>query len=388
MTEKNSNFIGLIRSVIFGTPMPKSVDWQSIARLTRAHNVSSITAEALSKFELVPDDIAEALCKKSAFALFADVSQQREIALISDIFEANAIQAILLKGAVIKNYYPQTSLRTMADVDILIHSSDEGRVHTLLLENGYLSVTFGGKKENTYTKGCVTLEIHKSFFIYEDSWARLFEDKASELYAFNRCVPINKMKYIYKMDNELMLVYMLSHIAKHMHTGGIGVKAFLDIAVLLSSVEVDFERVNSDLERLNLYDFAQNAIALANYWFTDEALKNENSEELAEFILRCGAYGRPAYFIAANEALKKDSVSLLPYAFRRAFPSRESMLKRYPVLQKNRLLLPFCYIKRLWFSCVKSSIAKKCVKNELRTVKKINPNQVKQLQSFYKRIGL
>lgn len=62
----------------------------------------------------------------------------------------SGIQVVLLKGVVLKNYYPQADLRTMGDVDILVHEQDLESVHQLLTSLGYVKRPGTNEKHHVY----------------------------------------------------------------------------------------------------------------------------------------------------------------------------------------------------------------------------------------------
>lgn len=73
----------------------------------------------------LPPDIAEELNNFSKSELVRLIAMQNELAAIKAELEKNEIKYMLLKGSVIRNYYPKQSMRQMSDIDIL-YDPDKG----------------------------------------------------------------------------------------------------------------------------------------------------------------------------------------------------------------------------------------------------------------------
>ena len=63
--------------------------------------------------------------------------QMRAIDHLFEAFEQNGIVYMPLKGCNIKKLYPKPELRSMGDVDILIHPEDHERIHSVMEEQGF-----------------------------------------------------------------------------------------------------------------------------------------------------------------------------------------------------------------------------------------------------------
>ena len=231
------------------------------------------------------------------------------------------------------------------------------------------------------------LEVHKNLFMYEDDWNEHFNSPDSEMYIWNRLIPIDGYKFIYRMDDELFFVYMIAHTAKHlMDDGGIGVRAFLDIWIYLrKKPDLNFEIVFRDFDKLNLTKFAKAAIALSEFWFDKKRVSSE-VEQFGDYILKCGVYGNSDFFVVNNEAMRDGKKhSKWGYAFKRAFPTTQSMKVRYPQLERKPWLLPACYTKRLWYSL---RHRKDAIKGEINSAGNIDYEQANSIRELYQNIGL
>lgn len=321
-----------------------------------------------------------------------DANQISETEELMTEFEQAHIPAIMLKGWVMKELYPRTDLRSRADTDIFIRATDEKQIHQMILKHGFKAISYGGKKDNVYSKEpFVTLEMHKNLFEYEDDWNEVINNKYGRQYIWKRIENLDGYHYISKMDKELYYVYMVAHMAKHLKDdGGIGVRAFLDLWIYRKafSGKLDMEHINEDFAAFGLTTFAERAYTLACSWFAGEKIvyPDDSYAKFGEYIMTCGAYGNSDNFVANNEVMRGEKKpGTVGYVFRRAFPTKTSMETRYPALKKHPAALPYYWAKRLWYSGVHRRAE---VKGEIESAKNIDYDKVSEIHEMYKEWGL
>lgn len=397
MNQKTiADFVGLLKSAVKAKPYCGSdIDWSEILRLSSFHRVDNLIYEAIS---LLPEDeqppvqVLGELEQDSITQAIQDANQISEVEELMDELEQNQISAIMLKGWIMKDLYPRTDLRSRADTDIFIRSSDEEKVHHIIRSQGFKTITYGGKKDNVYAKEpFVTLEMHKNLFQYEDDWNEVINNKFGRQYIWKRIEKLDSYHYVSRLDREFHYVYMVAHMAKHLKDdGGIGVRAFMDLWIYRKAYadKLDKLRMEEDFAALGLTTFADRAYTLACSWFDDEGIcyPDDSYEKFAEYIMDCGAYGNSDNFVINNEAMRGDKKpGSKGYIFKRAFPPRESMEKRYPSLKKHPARLPYYWAKRLWYSGVHR---RKEVKGEIESAKHIDYDRVNTIHEMYQEWGL
>lgn len=388
MTQTEKNLIDAVLASVTDGSFHNCENYEELMKLASFHSVQNLIAEVLINIPDVPTLILKQLSEIQSLFIVKDANQDREVTDLIKLFEKNEIPVVMLKGWLIKKLYPRTDMRSMADIDIFIRQDDEHRAHDIIKSQGYSVVTFGGKKDNVYTKKpFLTIEVHKNLFMYEDSWNSFFNNADSQMCIWNRVNNITGYEHIYKMDNELFFVYMIAHIAKHLvDDGGIGIRAMLDVWLFIKkTLALNMDIVFRDLDKLGLKDFTSNVIELTKFWF-DKKDVSKTIEEFGDYILKCGVYGNSKNFVATKEELiSSENPSKINYIFRRAFPKADAMKIRYPQLNKRKWLLPFLYIKRLWYSLIHRTSS---VKNEINSAGEIDFAEVKRIHRLYKDIGL
>lgn len=389
MKKQEQILIQTVLAAVTDTTAPEIDDFEAMVSLSRYHLVHNIIAETLLREESLPENIRTELINELTSLIIKDANQESETVSLMAFFEENKIPVILLKGWYLKKLYPRTDLRAMADTDIFIRQIDEKIVHEMFKSRDYEIVVFGEKKDNIYRKKPLLIfEIHKNLFMFEDDWNDLFNNENSSMYIWDRTVEIEGYEYVYRMDDELFFTYMIAHIAKHLlDDGGIGLKSILDVWLFLKgNSEFDLNKAYDDLEKLELKEFSKNVILLSEYWFSRNNDVDEKVKMLGNHILDCGAYGNSRVMVATkDEILLSENPSTFKYLFYRAFPKFESMKTRFPQLNSKKWLLPFLYVKRLWYSLI---YRRKEVKGEINSAKNIDLTKAKEIQRLYKDIGL
>ena len=107
-----------------GEKMIHDVDWELMYRLSRKHNVVTLGYAAANNYK-GPDQIPAELRKRwkhdSDQSTMQCLYQQAAQDELAENLRKEKIQAIFLKGAILRDLYPSPDLRSMADIDILIH---------------------------------------------------------------------------------------------------------------------------------------------------------------------------------------------------------------------------------------------------------------------------
>ena len=145
--------------------LPESIDEETLKKLytlSAKHDLAHIVALALEKNRILPEsEAAKAFTKQKMIAIFRREQLDFEEKRIFDIFEENGIDFIPLKGAVVKNFYPESFMRTSCDIDILVHESDLETAIKLIAEK--LNYNDGGRhyhEHSLISKSGVHLELH------------------------------------------------------------------------------------------------------------------------------------------------------------------------------------------------------------------------------------
>lgn len=324
----------------------EEIHWDRLYESAKAHSVAGLLAYALGGFETIPEEIKQAFEKAQLLAVFKGENQQKRIGAVLREFEENKIDAMPLKGFVLKDYYPQSDMRTMCDADILIKEEDYPRAREIMEQNGF-AFKIESAHEYVFTdKDVITVELHKTlvpnynkrlFGYYGNGWG--FAKKKSGY------------DHLYEMSAEDFYVYNVVHAAKHYLKGGIGVRQVIDIWVLEKRFEFSesqWEYMKEQFGKIGIERFAELLHKLAGVWLAENE-PSELTDSMAEYILSGGQFGTKdrleasEIYTASEGGYKASRIKRL---FRAFCPTLANMQLMYPVLKKAPFLYPAYLVKR------------------------------------------
>lgn len=397
-TEKpiNKDIIWLIRLAVgqaadadWDAVDGKAIDWNSVCKTACRHRVENLVYEALRLLpeKLQPDaEIRTALKQNAGVSTVQDMHQYYEVHALFEAIEKRKIPVIPLKGWVLKEIYPKSDLRSMADVDLLIHEEDAQAVKKMVQELGYEIFLYGSGKHDVYRK--------KPYMSYEFHKRLTGNKEACDVGSiWSRARKTDGYEYRYQMSEEDFYIHLIIHMAGHMVNGGTGIRSFLDLWVYSDKYGGmwDEEYINARLKELGLEIFAKQAQHLAELWFGDgEEEETEEDVRLEEFVLNSAAYGTTNVTVIGNVVVGDKISSFrgfgkIKYVCSRLFPSYKWMAGRYDALERYPYALPGYYIYRLYKNGLKRIGA---VRREINNVKRLDENHISELQELYHVWGL
>ena len=126
-------------------------DWSKIISTAKQHGITAALYVGLTYNNPKDKDIVLKIRNRYYSELKFDLIQQNTINCIQSSFENNGIYSIALKGSNTKRRYPQTVLRSMGDIDILIKPSQNSIVKSIMTSLGFASFS-EGRKHDHYNK--------------------------------------------------------------------------------------------------------------------------------------------------------------------------------------------------------------------------------------------
>ncbi len=365
-------FVSLVSGAVKGEKIhvSESFDWDTALELAVRHNIVPMLFYSVES-DNVPKNVMDKINSIFFRSLTVSENQIYYIKRISDAFEENGIDFVLLKGSVLKNMYPASDMRVMGDADILIKTEQYAKIKQTLEKIGFAEQK-ECDPEIIWNIHGLHLELHKS----------LFAKRNSDFYAYfgdgwENAVLINEKKHTYVLNPEASLVYLIAHLAKHMRNGGVGVRHITDIWIYGSKVKFDEKIVEKELEKLKLLEFYKNILKTINVWFNG-AERDDTTDLITRWILSSGSFGTAEQYLLGNALKKKIANGRMEskgkLLLRSAFPPYSVMCGIYPVLRKIKLLLPFMYAVRIISRIIfKRGVMKDCInKAEISTEENVD----------------
>lgn len=341
--------VSLLASVIKNEsppPAPNDLNFEHLYKLSNWHSVANIAYYGLVKLSPPPSKENLALFQAACHvAVFIEVWQETEVQKILSSFEEHQIKCMPLKGYIIKHIYPKSDMRTMGDVDILVDETQLKKARDIMIALNYKEGRLHSNHD-VYYKNNVCIELHRAIIAKTNKVLYSYFGNGWE-----RARLINGNNFTYEMSEEDNLIYMIGHMAKHYQSEGIGIRYILDIWVYKRYYQnkIDWNYIYNELKRSGLYYFYKSMESLSDYWFEGNS-NNTFQKEVAEYVISRGTLDTGININTLNILLKNKNENFnlfkIKYSLWILFPDMQTMIKKFPFLQKAPFLLPFFWVYR------------------------------------------
>lgn len=379
--------LGIIKEQLSGISSPMTVEaitpeiMADLYSLSKHHDTAHIVAAYLDCAGLLDgSQTSEAFRQAQMTQVFRHHRIVAEQKRICQLLEAEKIGHMPLKGAVIRDMYPESWYRPSCDIDILVRREDIDAARDIIVEKlGYSCAD----RENfhdvdLYSKSGVHLELHFNILENRDNIDRLL----SRVYDY--ATPADEGCQRLVMSDTFLIFHTVAHCYYHFLNGGCGIKPFMDLYIMKGNESLSpcEEELRGMLRECDIEVFYDTCLALNRVWFEDEA-HTPLTERFAKYILRGGVYGTTDNAISIR---RQKSQGKLGYLASRIFMPYSQMKNRFPVLRKHPYLFPLMQVVR-WFGLLSPSRRKKA-KIELCTNAAISQSSVDEVSSLIRELGI
>lgn len=359
MNQTEQVFLSLLRDYVCGQKLKAlpTVDWQALYNLAQSHNVTGLVGRILADLPAdhrPPKALAVAFHQGMGQTLMSYEKRMAAVQVMEQTLTDAHIPYLTVKGACTAAAYPDPSLRTCGDTDIVLTPEYQREAVQTLEQRGFA-------KKVTHDD-VVMLTLHGFEFelhtrlesINDGSRALLANPFAPE-------VAYNKSKNIWVLQPVYAVYYTVLHLLHHIKTGGAGVRMLLDTDLLLRKDPTLAPQVLELAERSGLERSFGCILALCKQWLDTplpcsvQALDTDTVEKFAAVILGGGVFGHGngntgAVFLARQKAAdgSKTPFTRLVALFRYCFPKADYMAYQFPYLIRRPYLLPFAYLHRFY----------------------------------------
>lgn len=310
--------------------------------------------------------------------------QMRTLKKVCDALDQNGFDYLILKGSVLKKFYPKPELRLMGDADILIRREQYKAICPVMEALGFCNTAqglydYGWKHPELYVElhHCLTNPYNVDLNAYlEDGWPRAKKSAQGE--------------HRFEYTTEDHFIYLFVHFTKHYRDGGIGLKHAADLWVYKkANPDMDERYLVSELEKMGLRLFYSNVLRTLSVWFEDVP-GDAVTALITDTIFNSGAFGTKEAIgkaVVLRAANKTGSAKAAKFwcAFKLLFPNRIAMQGRYPILKKRAFLLPLLWPIR-WgdaFLFRRENILK-----QRKIVEETNPDAIQHYRQALEFVGL
>lgn len=385
MNTTQQGIVTLLKSAVTGEalPLPGSFDLEAAYPQVKQHHMSALLYDGAVRCGIPKESpVMKQLFQSYCRSLLVSEGQLGEVKRIFDAFDQNGIDYMPLKGCNMKPRYPKPELRSMGDADILIRLEQREQVEGILEDLG-----FRFKDETDHELAWVSkklyLELHK----------HLIPSYNKDLYPYfgtgwqlARHVSLG----LHAMSPEDEFIFTFTHFAKHYRDGGIGCRYVLDLWVFLRAFPaLNFEKVERELEKLQLLEFYTNVRALIAFWF-EGGPGGEKLDVMTDFVFSSGSWGQMESKILSQTVRDAKHSPLgfsgrLVYLWRTAFPPVSLQRGKYTVLQKMPWLLPVVWLVRPFYKVL---FEFSTLKKQERNLAALSREKLTDRQSMLRYVGL
>lgn len=347
MQNTGEKMIRLIGSEVCGNTLSlrsplTAEEVTKIYSLAHIHDMAHIVCSALLNMDMLADNPGENFYREKVYStLYRYESQSYVLEKISSVLENEKIPYVPLKGAVIKEFYPQPWMRTGCDIDILVHEEDLRRATDAITE-------FLGYEEKG--RGKHDIQILSTENIFVELHFSLLEEDASPSMAkvlntvWEHAKPVESGKYKYELDDAMFYFYHIAHMAKHFVGGGCGIRPFLDLWLMEKNRNYDTAETEILLKNGKLADFANAARKLSKVWFSGEE-HDRVTKLMEDFVFNGGCFGSRETKMLSEQ---QKSGGRMKYILSRIFVPYDELKGQYPIIKKYKFLTPVCEICRIF----------------------------------------
>lgn len=353
-------------------------DLYDLFSFSKFYDLAHLIGDALNKNGLLPDgaEIKSKFLSEIYMAVMRNEKRAYEYAKICESLSKEKIPFIPLKGAIIKDLYPQPWMRTSSDIDILIKSKDLSlAIEVLKTDLNYAYKLTSAHDAQLSSPSGVSIELH--FTLTGGDTTGVQKQAFESVWAFDE----NSERYERKMSQEHFYGYFVLHTAIHFKEGGCGIRPLIDLFLMQQKWGYNNESCKNFLKEIGLFTFNEKITKLSNVWFSNEKY-SAFDKELEKYILAGGLYGT-----TKNRVLvKTEEKGKLRYVLSRIFIPYSKLKITYPRLRKCPILLPYYEVKR-WFNLLNKNKRKEA-KSELKTTINTTNESGEKINKLLNELGI
>ena len=374
----------LIGSVINGTAFRKpfeGMDWEYLYRLSGHHNILSLIFPAVSSMD-IPKEVFHKFYYDNRLLLARSTRQEIETHQVFGVLNKAGIRFIKLKGIVIQNLYPKPYMRSHSDVDIYMTKDDRERAQALMKELGYTLTTTIDYNDEYKKDDFYLFELHSSLLTESSPYKALLAEPFK-----NVVQDADGVNFV--LNDEYFYLHLLVHLLNHFLSGGCGIRQLCDIYI--------FEKTHPSLD-LNLIEKKAEAFGLTVFLHTIRTLctsllegkeLTKDEKDIAAFIFSSGEYGsdnlKHISWLSKDKHITWTFTKKCRYFLKLWFPGANTLKKRYLILEKAPILLPVCWIRRIFYTIF---FKRSSIKNQYEEIKRLNSDELKEAKRVRNLAGL
>lgn len=315
--------------------------WKNILQSLSDNALIGVAADTIMSLpeELKPS-MKQQMNLMQYVALLTQMRSRRD-EVTAQIFSAltdEGLHPVLMKGSVLEAYYPERSHRACGDIDVFVHPDEYERacgiVNALCGHHDKSAGLFEDRVHYHVTsQSGIDIEVHRRVGETPDpDQFDIFNDWADSLLTPEECstMVVGGVEIMIP-SHRFNIVFNYQHLAKHFASKGIGLRQFVDWAVLMHAYAGESEEfwrlVDADMKthvRMKAWQILQGILVYqlglpeseCRYWNASRARKSQG--ELLQYIIDSGNFGEKmswSELVSDMERGFKRNITGLKYLF-------------------------------------------------------------------------
>lgn len=349
MDQKYEILLKLVHSQVSGgcVQVPDGADLTGVFEAARRHKLETFVYAALEG-TAYEEQAAKAIGSSYHSAVFRDAQADYVRSEITRVLEQAGIEHVYQRGICLKHDYPVPAMRTMSDMDILVHSRDLHKLPRVMAELPCEQKPGDGNHRIFVVEPGMTVEFHPELIHCSSS-------VGTGINSGWQYVPDGQKTAEKEMTEEGFYLNVLCHLANHFAAGGVGVRFVLDIWVCnhLRKTKYDRSFVDGELKRIGLLEFGHLIEQLSEVWFSN-AESNAVLDELGAYILTSSTHGDGERAML-NAVCLSPGGSGISALWKKVFYPKQDLYNRYDWVRGRAWLLPIAWLVRVFQAITRRS---------------------------------
>ncbi len=370
MNKDEQYFVELLKCFLHSkTPVVnQNINWDKILEIAKNQQLTGIIGSVVLK---LPNGTVKSNELYLKFVQYVGLEtgrfdeKEKALKIVLNSLINKKIKHLIIKGAVLKYYYPAPELRSSGDTDIVVDAQDyNSAIETL--KNAGFTIELKQRDVSVLKYGKETFEIHNNSDVnikYFDNWQTIAKTNNS---------------YTYQFNDTNHLLYIVSHIIKHIKVGGIGIRMIADIDVLAEKGNINYREFYKKATELGVLTQTKMLIAFSKKLLDSKTVSDYDFDndldlynKLCQFVIDNKTYGieNSIGVVRLQKHIKpgkKPSIFVSIKAFLSLFVvPKEVLQNQYEFCAKYPVLLPIAYICKIFCAAV---LRKNTTKNNISSI--------------------
>ena len=314
--------------------------------------------------------VSDSMSRYEPKAVYDYVQRNESLKSIAKSLDAAHISFVPLKGVDICNLYPNPSMRTSSDIDILVQEKDLKNSIKAIESDTDFKFRQRTHHDAQFFNKRVHLELHFSLLAN----IKMMDDVLDR--AWDYVVPFAENRS--RFTPEYNIFYTVAHAAKHfIQEGGIGIRPLLDLWLLKSKTVYAESKLEILFREAGLLGFYNTCCDLLDAWF-DSKPYSDVDKELEALVFSGGVFGSEYTKVMSRKRKNKGA----KYVISRVIRSSDDIKEFFPICEKHPILIPFYQVVR-WTRLINPSKRNK-VASELKQARNLEQSEIERYDNLLK----